>query len=601
MPNSLKARWQDWLEEHSTAERTVTFIKSWFPPLNYITIHYAYFVGVIMFSSLIFWASSSPFGSVHYVDSLFQVTSALTNTGLNTRNLSELTTWQQIQLWFLLMIGSPIWVSFWTVMVRKRAFEKRFDSIVEAERERRKRQREIRKRAAGLRRAPTLRNMLSLGKYGSRTRVHQLDVPDLGHPGLPQPHGLAVMEPLQTIPSIVEERVDQQGNPTDAQKPVLRPAGSREHISFVEPVSHHSVAKDEGHTSAYQHHNHLAPFPSGRRGSDTTTAASAESEDFLMHWKRFLGKHNVSRSGQFYDLTSDEREHLGGCEYRALKILSLAVPLYSALWQFFGAVALACYIATRTPEIPRSYDQNPWWTGIFYSVSAFNNGGFTLVDDSVISFQGDYFVLLVIGLLILAGNTAYPIFLRFWLWAILKILQLTTDEATLGPWKETLEFILKYPRRVYTTLFPARATWWLLGVLVATNVVDWLAFEILNIGNPHVHELPIGHQVMAGLFQAICKSLPGRRELLDRPRLTVEPSRPCRRIRRHLHARPLHRRAGPLPGHDVHIRIPRGHHHAKLKRLRGTIPGNLRRRRPGHKGAGAGLQPILGGRQPGGA
>lgn len=223
-----------------------------------------------------------------------------------------------------------------------------------------------------------------------------------------------------------------------------------------------------------------------------------------MHWKKFLGKHNVSRSGQFYDLTTEEREHLGGCEYRALKILSLTVPLYSALWQLLGAVALASWIATRSPEIPGKYGENPWWAGIFYSVSAFNNGGFTLVDDSVVSFQGDYFFLFVIGLLILAGNTAYPIFLRLILWSILKVLQLTTHPLTFSPWKETLEFILQYPRRVYTTLFPSRATWWLFGVLVATNVIDWLVFEILNIGNPAVKDLPIGHQIMAGLFQAIC-------------------------------------------------------------------------------------------------
>jgi Trk-type K+ transport system membrane component len=238
------------------------------------------------------------------------------------------------------------------------------------------------------------------------------------------------------------------------------------------------------------------------------TEASAESEDFFLHWKKILGKHNVSRSGQFYDLSEEEREHLGGCEYRALKILFVFVPLYSAMFQFFGAVALACWIGTRSPEIPQADSQNPWWTGIFYSVSAFNNAGFTLIDDSVVPFRSDYFVLFVMGLLILAGNTAYPVFLRLGLWSTLRIMQLTTPPQAHAPWKETLEFILKYPRRVYTTLFPARATWWLVGVLFVINIVDWIAFEILNIGNPNLANMSVGDQIVAGLFQAICKLHP---------------------------------------------------------------------------------------------
>lgn len=527
MFDSFQVRRQEWLEEHPRVEAVTSKIGSWLPPLNFITIHYAYFIIVIAASSLIFWGSSSTFGNVTYIDSLFLVTSALTNTGLSTRNLSEVTTWQQVQLWFLLMIGSPIWVSFWTVLVRKRAFEKRFDNIVEAERERRRLHREQRK-SSGIRRAPNLRSMIPFSKARSASKLDSSVPPGLGPP-LPTPgnqdsfgHELATMghreqdgtratsPQLETIPSSPERQDSSSLNNSEL---TVQPTaasqlgdGRDDHISFMEPIRPPGFRKQHSQASAYQHGNHLAPIADGRRSSDGASAISEESEDFMMHWKKFLGKHNTSRSGQFYDLSSDEREHLGGCEYRALKVLAVAVPLYSALWQFLGAVALASWIATRQAEIPRADSQNPWWTGIFYSVSAFNNGGFTLIDDSVVPFQSDYFVLFAIGLLILAGNTAYPIFLRLVIWSIWKILQLTTEPKTLAVWKETLEFILKYPRRVYTTLFPSRATWWLFAVLVATNIVDWLAFEILNIGNPEVDKLPVGDQIMAGLFQAICKS-----------------------------------------------------------------------------------------------
>jgi len=514
MFDSWKTRWLEWLEDKPRVGQVLAFVRSWLPPVNYITIHYAYFISVTVASSLIFWGSSRPFGSVDYVDSLFLVTSALTTTGLATRNLSEMTTWQQVQLWFLLMIGSPIWVSFWTVLVRKRAFERRFEDIVETERERRRRHRELKKvNSRGIRRAPNLLNMLSLSKYSGGPAGTQPELSGLGSRAPAQEltdlnqssSERAISGPLDTTPSHDQHSVEK----VDVNSlPDLEAShdGPRDHISFAEPTSP-SNGNGYGLTSAYSHGSHAtspgAPNNLIRRGSNATTVASAESEDFLMHWKKILGKHNVSRSGQFYDLTEEEREHLGGCEYRALKILSVVVPLYSLLFQFFGAVALACWIALRNPEIPRANGQNPWWTGIFYSVSAFNNGGFTLLDDSVVPFQSHYFVLFVIGLLILAGNTAYPIFLRLGLWSTLKFLQLTSPPHVHGPWKETFEFILKYPRRVYTTLFPARATWWLVGVLFVTNLIDWVAFEILNIGNPELEKLPMGDKIMAGLFQAI--------------------------------------------------------------------------------------------------
>lgn len=527
MFGSLKSKWTEWLQGHPLAEKIVGHISGWLPPINYITIHYGYFISITVASSLIFWGSSKPFGNVNYVDSLFLVTSALTNTGLNTRNLSEVTIWQQVQLWFLLMIGSPIWISFWTVMIRKNAFERRFEDIVGTERERRKQQREARKNGTTIRRAPNLLNMLSFNKHNTDPTGRAPKLTGLGSrapqsPHVPSPlsHEMSDLEsrpatstrafsaPLSTIPSSHDS--GDKTEEKDAQRDIeFVEEDTRDHISFAEPPSPHAVRRFESRTSAYQYNNHLAPSPNLglRRGSNATatTAASEESEDFLMHWKKILGKHNVSRSGQFYDLTSDEREHLGGCEYRALKILAVAVPLYSAMWQFWGAVALGCYVALQSPEIPRADGENPWWAGIFFSVSAFNNGGFTLINDSIIPFRSHYFVLFTMGALILAGNTAYPIFLRLSLWTILKVLQLTTHPLTLGVWKETIEFILNYPRRVYTTLFPSRATWWLFGVLLVTNIVDWLAFEILNIGNPEVKKMPVGHQIMAGLFQAICK------------------------------------------------------------------------------------------------
>ena len=63
-------------------------------------------------------------------------------------------------------------------------------------------------------------------------------------------------------------------------------------------------------------------------------------------------------------------------------------------------------------------------------------------------------------------------------------------------------FILDHPRRVYTNLFPAPQTWWLVLSLICLNGADWLFFEILNIGNPVTDAIPPRYRVLDGLFQA---------------------------------------------------------------------------------------------------
>jgi hypothetical protein len=101
------------------------------PHLNYMTFHYLYFILTTLVSSIIFWLSSRPERSINYVDPLFMATSAMTETGLNTVNISQINKFQQVFLFLLMIGGSPVFVSYFVVLVRKRAFELRFSELVQ--------------------------------------------------------------------------------------------------------------------------------------------------------------------------------------------------------------------------------------------------------------------------------------------------------------------------------------------------------------------------------------------------------------------------------------------------------------------------------------
>ncbi|KAJ5921859.1 hypothetical protein N7516_009562 [Penicillium verrucosum] len=216
--------------------------------------------------------------------------------------------------------------------------------------------------------------------------------------------------------------------------------------------------------------------------------------------KYMASKGLVSRNSQFHDLTPAERDELGGVEYKAVSFLSVVVFLYFILFIIFGMIGVGGWLEVNDPAVTRTNGLSPFWTGAFFAVSAFVNSGMSLLDTNMTALQLKAYPLLAMGLLILAGNTLFPCFLRFIIWAMRIMLP---DRPAWQSWRITLDFILEHPRRVYTNLFPARHTWYLLGTIIILNGIDWAAFELLSIGNKDIESLPTEYRVLDGLFQAL--------------------------------------------------------------------------------------------------
>jgi len=374
-------------DDHSRLRRCFSVMGSFLPPLNFITIHYAYFIVVCLVASLVFWGSSTPAWSVSYVDALFLVVSAMTEAGLNTVNLSECNTWQQAMLFLLITFGGSIWVSIWTVLARKRAFERRFRDIVRAERSRR-----LSHPNTSFSGLAQLRRLVS---FRSSTNVAQ---------SKPEVAAAASGSGSGTTP--VDSDVTFEGTQLGEAATAGAETASAGHIVFVDPPN----ASAQGNTAVASSTYHAPNTLMRRTTARTVDDVDREKSRFAI--QHFLTKRTVGRNAQFYGLTREEREHLGGCEYRALKLLSVIVPLYFILWHLLGCIALGAWINNNLPSPPLQNGINPWWLGIFNGASAFNNSGMSLLDANMIPFQNSPFVLITMGLMILAGNTAYPIFLR---------------------------------------------------------------------------------------------------------------------------------------------------------------------------------------------
>ncbi|MCU0569055.1 MAG: TrkH family potassium uptake protein [Oculatellaceae cyanobacterium Prado106] len=120
------------------------------------------------------------------------------------------------------------------------------------------------------------------------------------------------------------------------------------------------------------------------------------------------------------------------------------------------------------------------WMSLFHSISAFNNAGFGLLPDNLISYATSIPINLVIPLLIIFGGIGYQVIMELYLWA--------RDRLTGS--KECLLFPLNFKIAVSTTLF-----------LLVTATIGLFFIEFTNPGT--LGNFNLGEKALVAWFQAV--------------------------------------------------------------------------------------------------
>jgi hypothetical protein len=455
--------------------KPLRIVRSYLPELNFITIHYLYFIFTSLISAVIFWGSSTPFRSVSFADSLFLTVSAMTEAGLNTVNLSTLNTFQQVLLFLLIMMGSAIFVSSFVVHVRQRAFDSRFRSEIEREQRLKSRPSWFPSRSYSRSRGRQEKVVTSSTaiedtiEKQDNNETHLED--DNNPPSLPHQSPAATGNEVTSIASdAIAKSTLSLSKPRDE---------SRDHITFREGTRFRSAAQSSD--SNFLHRafslNGVGAQSDTRPRSRLSMQNAAERDDFRQSRSRERSSEVdssagfIARNSNFHHLTEAERFRLGGKEYEAVTLLAWIVPIYFVLWQLLGALALGAYVKQYYPSTAGENGLDPWWVGAFNAISAFNNSGMSLLDANMTVFNKAIYMLLTMGLLILAGNTCYPVFLRLIVWTLFKTLP---DKENWSGYRDTLQFLLDHPRRCYTNLFPSEHTWYVSGQSKVYYILTYL-------------------------------------------------------------------------------------------------------------------------------
>ncbi|KAF2172624.1 hypothetical protein M409DRAFT_62386 [Zasmidium cellare ATCC 36951] len=240
-----------------------------------------------------------------------------------------------------------------------------------------------------------------------------------------------------------------------------------------------------------------APRSFARTFSNLTASRTRERNDDPMPYLSWTA--TTGRNSAFLGLSQEQREELGGIEYRSLKTLACILIGYFVGFHLLAMLIFLPWILRDgyyRDILENTWLQSPVWWGFFTPASLFNDLGLTLTPDSMISFQDAIVPLLFGSFFIIIGNTGFPCMLRFIIWTLSKFAFRGT------PLWEELRFLLDHPRRCFTLLFPSKATWWLFWVLVGLNGIDLIFFIILDLNESVVEDMPAGIQVLNGWFQA---------------------------------------------------------------------------------------------------
>ncbi|GIK03030.1 hypothetical protein Aspvir_007096 [Aspergillus viridinutans] len=421
-------------------------------------------------------------------------------------DVKELKTYQQLFLYFVPIVANAGFINFIVVVVRLHWFEKHLKNL-----------------------APTLLQSESSHAKDAEARPAKFNADGPPEANTGQLHSSTVFDNQLKLAKeydcIVTDNDNNGDNNSTKHRQIsfaedsktLHIPSPRERdrghaITEIDDHDHFKRAEDEDHqTDIARHRTLVSGIPLKRVASSMFVLGSYPSRSQERQSRRTIplakdpqlprlsSQASLGRNSTFYNLTSEDREALGGIEYRSLRLLLKITLGYFVGLHVFGVICLVPWIQHADPKY-RDYlkecgQGNVWWA-LYTSQTMVDNLGFTLTPDSMVSFRDAAFPMFVMSFLAYAGHTMYPCFLRLIIWIVFRC---APEHSSL---KEPLSFLLNYPRRCYTLLFRSRPTWVLFGILFALNFVDVLLIVLLDLHNPAVNTLSGGQRVLAAIFQA---------------------------------------------------------------------------------------------------
>jgi Trk-type K+ transport system membrane component len=195
----------------------------------------------------------------------------------------------------------------------------------------------------------------------------------------------------------------------------------------------------------------------------------------------------------------DSRRDLLGIQYRAMGRLMWIIIGYIGVSYVasFLFLVVFIYLSPNLKEIIAQQGvSGPASFASFHVISSFNNAGFSLFSTNLIPFRDASVVLMVLGALILLGNTLYPVALR-------SIVCLFRKYASREHGRDEYQYLLDHPRECFTHLFPELNTHILLITSIVFNCFEMILFIAYDWNLAILNGSSWAEKFFAGVFSSV--------------------------------------------------------------------------------------------------
>ncbi|GAM21900.1 hypothetical protein SAMD00019534_050750 [Acytostelium subglobosum LB1] len=397
---------------------------------HYYRLHFLYFLLTGFFGACIIVSIEAAYSSASFIDCLYTAYSSITSTGLLTVDIARMSVPTQIVMAILIQLGSTVMLTLNVVLIRRYY----------------------------LRRAYRKRRSFSIDLAEVDGHINGAALDNDNNNNNDDNHDII----MSGVSSLDDPGTSKENIKTSQTIPRINPG-----VTLDQPLfsSSHSAA---GHQDNFHHQYDMQ--------DNLITPAEADKDIQIDADSLFILEHNI--------------------EYRSLGKLLYIIPIYQTVVYLIGFIVLVSLATSSSSSVAITLQKNKIngvWFSIFNTLSAFNNVGVTLVTDNMVQFNQHSFLLLVISMLVVLGNTMFPVVLRLIIWCMNKI---SKD-------KEPYEHLLNNPRTVYTHLFQAKPTLILLGVWFLFNFSQISLMAILEANEKAFATLSPSDTFMNYLFHSV--------------------------------------------------------------------------------------------------
>lgn len=167
------------------------------------------------------------------------------------------------------------------------------------------------------------------------------------------------------------------------------------------------------------------------------------------------------------------------------------VFLYTFVFEFVGFLIMGVHLQWfADPSLLQG--TNPWWWSLFHSISAFNNAGFGLLNNNLMSFATDPVINFTIAALIILGGLGYPVLIAIYFWLRTRVFRFRLTQTRIDNLRRDLSGV--------ASLVQVRVA--LIGTVLLLVVGTVIPF-LIEYSNPIEMQYTFGEKLLINFFQSV--------------------------------------------------------------------------------------------------